>query len=324
MPQPDITLFTSIPPRVKRPVQGQDFGPAWQAACLDSWIKADFRIVSLNTPNEIDAIRPIAPTVEFREIPASRQRPLITDFFSAASNFKNSVVGIINADCMLIAQTQLKKRLSGHTDGLVIVERLNISELTLRPTGLSCSGFDAFFFDPASLADIERDDYWHIGGVWVDYWLPFAFHAAGLEIKTLPGPMLLHLNHDLAWGWEAWNNEIYRVTDLLCRAESCGRLDPALAAGLHKAMRKNDVGTLQKLFFLWLKSQKPLWTPDAGSVDDLTMKAINASAIFPQTYTHVLAHQFRDLKRRIRGQLRRIFDALGLRRALYTIWRRCS
>ncbi len=266
--------------------------------------------MSLNTPNEIDAIGKIAPAVEFREIPANRNRPLITDFFDAAANSKNSVVGIINADCMMIPRTALKKRLSGHTDGVVIVERLNISELTLRPTGLSCGGFDAFFFDPASLANIERDDHWHIGGVWVDYWLPFAFHAAGLKIKTLPAPMLLHLNHDLAWGWEAWKNEISRVTHFLFRAEHCGRLDPALAAGLHKAIRKNDVATLQKLFFVWLRSQRSLWTPDAGSLDDLTIKAINASAIFPQTYTYILTNRLRYLKLRIRNQLRWILDAL--------------
>jgi hypothetical protein len=275
--------------------------------------------VSLNTSDEIDTIRSIAPTVEFHEIPRGRKRPLITDFFAAAGNSKNKVVGIINADCMMIPQTEFTKRLTDHIDGLVIAERLNISEQTLRPTGLSCSGFDAFFFDPASLTVVEHDDRWHIGGAWVDYWLPFAFHAAGLKIQTLPAPMLLHLNHDLAWDWEAWKNEVSRVTDLLLRAHSGGQLDPTLAADLWRAMPKNDVGSLQQLLFFWLKSREPLWIPEAGSVDDLAMKVVNASAIFPQPRSHVLSHQLRALDRRMRDHLRWVIDALGLRRALYML-----
>ena len=43
-----ITIYTSIAPTIRRVVQGEEIGPAYQKACIDSWKEAGFRIVSLN------------------------------------------------------------------------------------------------------------------------------------------------------------------------------------------------------------------------------------------------------------------------------------
>ena len=56
MTKTESTLFTSIPPRMKRPVQAREFGLAWQMACIKSWRDAGFRVVSLNAPEEIEAV----------------------------------------------------------------------------------------------------------------------------------------------------------------------------------------------------------------------------------------------------------------------------
>jgi len=318
MTKSEITLFTSLPTRLKRPVQGRDLGPAWQTACINSWKDAGFRVVSLNNSEEIAALRFYAPTIEFMEIPSDLSRPRLTDFFDAAKSSGSEIVGIINADCMIVPNVELASHLPRLHNSVVIIERINLSQETLRPTGLRCTGFDAFFFDVAALAQIQNDDHWHIGNVWIDYWLPFAFHRAGVAVKTLPSPLLFHLDHELAWDWGAWASEGDRVIRLL-KADVSGRLDPALATKVSKLKQTQDAGLLQNLLFDWLKSQKPLWEPEIGSVDDLATRILNASAVFPQPGSYYLHHRLSALSRRIRSVFRRVIDTLGLRNALFAV-----
>src|SRR5262249_27058922 len=209
---------------------------------------------------EIAAIRSSISRVAFEKIPKGRSRPLITDFFSAATASGNKIAGIINADCMMINHFQLIKHLKDRLDGIVIAERLNLSQETLRPTGLGTAGFDAFFFDVAALSQIEHDNHWEIGGVWADYWLPLAFHVAGFNIKTLPAPILLHLEHEQAWSWEAWKSECSKIIRLM-KANETRCLDRDMPASLAKAVHTDDVGTIQRVLSVWLKSREPLWTP---------------------------------------------------------------
>ena len=43
-----MTVYTSIPPAMTRIVQGEEVGPTYQNACIDSWKEAGFKVVSLN------------------------------------------------------------------------------------------------------------------------------------------------------------------------------------------------------------------------------------------------------------------------------------
>ena len=310
--KPECTLFTSIPPRLTRLVQGRDFGLAWQTACIKSWRDAGFRIVSLNTPKEIEALRSLEPEVEFVEIGPDRTRPLITDFFAAAENSRSRIAGIINADCMIIPQTGIINHFTDNIGGIVIAHRINISQETLFPTGVG-GGFDAFFFDVSTLAHIEHDNSWRIGEVWYDFWLPLAFHVAGFKIKTLPAPILLHLNHDFAWDSRAYAREFPRLINLL-RAHNGARLDPVLMAELSRVrkLHANDVAAHKTLLFYWLKSREKLWTPEAGSAEDFMMRFLNAFGTPSLT-------RYERLKKQIRARLRQMIDALGLRRTLYML-----
>ena len=320
MPNREVTLYTSIQPQLKRPVRGQEFGPGWRRACIDSWKAAGFRIVSFNTPQQIEDLRSFELIVEFQLLPSDRRAPLITDLFSAAATSKNRVAGIINSDCLIIQQMNLVDRLSGGVDGIIIAERLNIDQQTLRPSGRGGMGFDAFFFEPTSLARVKHDDYWRLGGWCVDYWLPFAFHAAGLKIWTLPARSIVHLDHDLArdWGIE-WHDATMRLIDFLLNADRQGLLDPTLAKNLVPVARKDDRAAIQQTIFTWLQSHEPLWTPDPGSANELLAKMINASASFPQPMPHVLFHKWKSIVRQTRSYLRRGMEALGLRRTFYML-----
>ncbi|HEY8032283.1 MAG TPA: hypothetical protein VIF02_07880 [Methylocella sp.] len=261
--------MTSLPPSMGRRIQGVEFGSVWQAACIDSWKAERFHVVSLNTSDEIAALETFASRVDFVEMPASHQRPLITDFFDAIAKSSYELAGIINADCLLIPGNKLGERLAGSVDGLVMAERLNISQTTMRPTGRHCFGFDAFFFKTASLAAAERDDSWRIGDTWWDYWFPLSLHLAGVKLKTLPAPILAHLDHDRAWSEQSWKENGQRLNKFL-RARTRGFRHRKLAAFVKEPLETEaDIPKLGFNIFHWLRSHEPLWCPEAGSMDDL-------------------------------------------------------
>lgn len=276
------TLFTSIPAHTSRPVQGRDFGEVWQKACIDSWKAEGFHVVSLNGRDEIGALERFASSVDIIELPAGRQRPLITDFFVAIEKSGSALAGVANADCLLLPGGKLAERLTRNVDGVAMAERLNINQTTLHPTGRQCYGFDAFFFKPAAMAAVVRDDNWRIGDTWWDYWLPLAFHFAGVQPRTLPAPLLAHLDHEQAWNQQAWeDNGRQFFTFLHGHMENLG--DPNLRTAVNKAPKTaTDILNLSFKTFDWLRSREPLWLPEQGSADDLLMRLFAGLATPPE------------------------------------------
>jgi hypothetical protein len=307
-----IVLFTSIPPQITRSIQGRDFGPQWQLTCIQSWIDAGLQVVSLNAPKEINALHSFSQSVTFREIPKGRGRPLITDFFAAAKCYEKEIVGIINADCMILPQSGIAKRLADFlSDDLVVAERVNLDQKSLRLTRMS-QGFDAFFFKASAISNIKWDDHWRIGDVWYDFWLPVAFRLAGFNIKTLPVPALLHLNHDQAWDWSVWEAEFVRLIDLL-RSDNEGRFDPELVREMVGVVKPSaaDVHRLSKRLHLWLSSSEPLWRPAVGLQ---AVRLANALA----AVSNSSADRYHGILGRVRV-LKWMVGAFGMRRTLYML-----
>jgi hypothetical protein len=160
------TLLTSVPPILKRPFHGRDFGTAWQIACINSWKAAGFYVASLNRPHEIEAFRSFDKMIDLIELQGGNERPLISDFIAAAVKCGSKVVGIINADCLLVPQIDFAKRLSQCLDGIALAERVNLSGSTLRPVGGTCYGFDAMFFTIDALTSIKIGKRHHAFVIW--------------------------------------------------------------------------------------------------------------------------------------------------------------
>lgn len=276
-----IPLFTSIPPRVRRPVNGRDYGDAWQAACIESWRRSGFRVISLNGAAELVDLRRSYPAgVDFIELPPGVERPRIVDFLDAAKDSGAATAGVVNADCLMIPRTGLAERLSEGLKSVAIVERINLDRQTLRPTGQHCYGFDAFFFPTGALGALKQDESWRIGDTWWDYWLPLAFHLGGVEPRTLPAPMLVHLDHELAWNKEGWIEKCRRLLDYV-RDGARAPDDPELAAAfaaMPQAPEELEVYGFSQRIFAWLRAREPLWRPEAASIDDLFAGVLNALA----------------------------------------------
>jgi hypothetical protein len=248
-------------------VRDRDIGATWQTACIDSWKEHGFKVVSLNSKNEIDIFSRFTSSVEFFELPSNHSRPKIDDFSAAIKQSGCKAAGIINADCLIIPGTDIHTHLNDHLDGIVMAERLNISPLTMRPTGKHCWGFDAFFFSVEALHAINQDPFWGIGQNWWDYWLPLAFHFAGYTPRILPMPYLAHLDHEIAWKWEQWEINGHKFVEFLREKDS--RLFIEFTAG---GLQTPDLHRLGDEIFNWLRSQEPAWIPSVKLSKDLVFR----------------------------------------------------
>lgn len=276
-----IPLFTSIPPKWDRPAAGRNFGPAWLKLCIKSWMASGFRPISLNSPAEIEGFWMLP--VEFQPVQSSL--PLISDLLEAARRSGSRIAGIVNADCMTIPFLPLATALENNLDnGVVIIERLNISQHDLRPTGQHCYGFDGFFFTIDSLEKIQWLDDWQIGSVWWDYCFPLAFAASGQKIRTLPSPGLIHLDHEKRWSRDEWRASMPRLIDAI--------KDNAALYDLAKP-HLEDPSPLIETAFHWLCTRDALYTPEYETADELVAMMLAGILTKPAPLTvKQLARQF--------------------------------
>jgi hypothetical protein len=214
--------------------------------CVDSWKQAGFHPINFE----------------------SDDRPLISDILTACRQQTDAkIVGIINADCMIIPHFNLADRLTQYLNkGVVVAERIDLNPDTLSPTGVSCYGFDGFFFCIDSLVDHCTE--WRMGDVWLDYWFPLTFLASGSEIRRLPAPALIHLDHTLRWDWGSWHSNFRRFSNFVVAHPDLGIRLPGSSNDFQQI-----IAFLHDLYAS-LRSSRPLWTPEIGSIDDALVRIL--------------------------------------------------
>lgn len=195
-----ITLYTSIPPVMRRMAGGAEYGEAYQKECIDSWITGGFRVVSINPRSEIEKLAHKYPQVRFIDSGSEDFRTKISVFLQTIAASGEPIAGIINADCYLLNCYSIAARIrTGSQDSIVLLRRLDIDSKAMRPTRGKYLGFDGFLFDTRFLPRIEDPGDWNIGTPCWDYWFPIEMYLAGARIRKLDVPVLLHLGHEGRW-----------------------------------------------------------------------------------------------------------------------------
>jgi hypothetical protein len=249
------TLFTSLPPRTSRLVGDRDFGLAYQRACIDSWIAAGFDVASLNPENEIAELRKFDLPVDYLISP--NPRPKIMEYLTEARRSQTDLMGIINADCLLLNYRGfVQSILSGARDGLVMVERVNIDPNSLLPTGQTCLGFDAFFFNKAHACQVSIDPDLSVGQPWWDYWFPTEFAVSGIKLIRPQWPLIVHLDHEQGWSQARWLEYGRKfITHFSAMSEPT---NPSFSDGLREfvnsgSAEREDLGGFGDWCFNWLR-----------------------------------------------------------------------
>ena len=252
---PGVTLFTSLPPDTTRMVNGRDFGTAYQRACIDSWIAAGFDVVSLNPDSEIAQLRKYDFPVSY--LASQNPRPQIVEFLTEACRCPTDLIGIINADCLLLSYPAFVQGIvSGARDGLVMVERVNIDPGSLLPTGQTCLGFDAFFFNKADAARVTIDPELSVGQPWWDYWFPMEFAVSDVKLLRPQSPLIFHLDHEQGWSQARW---LHYGRKFITHFSVVDRdRNPSFSAGLREFLgsgsaEREDLGGFGDWCFNWLR-----------------------------------------------------------------------
>ena len=185
-------LFTSIPPK-------SNFSPL-----LDNWESSGFKVTSINCDEEASILR--AAGLDVIEVEGAQKRLKISEIMHAIANTGLPFAGFINADCRFIFMEPIdaEKISTLARNSLILAERIDVDQAGAPINFLSC-GFDAFFFDTATLQSLTDAGY-RIGTPWWDYWFPLVMQRSGLTLKRFSCPILLHTTHDFNWDHESYLN----------------------------------------------------------------------------------------------------------------------
>lgn len=262
-----------------------DFGRVYQRACIESWRRAGFRVVSINSADEIQALAELNYPVEF--VVSHRSRPSIVDFLQLIQESSEKIAGIINADCFLFDLPGALSAVQAQAeDGMVIIERLNLDPSTLRPSGELCYGFDAFFFATGAAQKIEIDDALCIGQPWWDYWLPTAFAAANMRLVSVDAPLLMHLDHDRNWQQDRWLDNGRRMLGWLLAADrSLPRKFEALLRDFRgkEVLSEEDISRFAQKCFRWVRSYaEPFPLVPEGGWEHLVLGMLRGAGGLPE------------------------------------------
>ena len=183
-----FSLFTSIPSR-------SNFRPL-----VDNWERSGFKVTSINCGEEANILR--AAGLDVIEVESAQKRLKISEIMHAIAKTGLPFAGFMNADCRFIEPIDAEKIGALARNSLILAERIDVDQAGAPINFLSC-GFDAFFFDTATLQSLTDAGY-RIGMPWWDYWFPLVMQRSGLELKRFSCPILLHTTHDFNWDHESY------------------------------------------------------------------------------------------------------------------------
>jgi hypothetical protein len=203
-----IVVATSIHSTVVRHESGRDVGQQYQSHCIESWIGAGFRVLSLNFPDEISELAPRYPNVQFIALKRddgarSGRTPLLSELLNVLAGQDEDIVGIINADILLEEKDWTSAIVPATKGAIAVAQRVDMKSFEDRNQTPYPHGFDLFFFERREIpAAIERP--FAMGLPWWDYYLPIAFSLRRLRINLLTAPVAFHLQHPTSYSMPVW------------------------------------------------------------------------------------------------------------------------
>jgi hypothetical protein len=184
-----MTVATSIAPRSIEK----------QAAATRSWSALGMEVVSLNSDEEIEILRPQFPDVRFVAVRENALKLLgrpyvfLNDFLSYCVENKIARFGIVNSDIILRAtEKELDLIQSAAPDSMLYGCRLDVNEQGVESKYEL--GFDYFFFSHEVAARIDRSIF-ALGAPWWDYYFPLAAVMNGVRVKRINDPIGIHVMH---------------------------------------------------------------------------------------------------------------------------------
>lgn len=208
-------LVTSIPPRFSRidPKTGEEIGNQYLSECIASWRRNGFYPVSLNRPDEADAVRSmnlidvvIASMSEAHN--PTRYGPSLGSLFDILP--EGQPAAIVNADIYMLAtqNTLAAATLPALSNSVVMGRRTDVGQLGDKLGSTFVYGFDYFAFDPIKIHKVLSNKLlrrFQLGAPWWVYVFPLLCKQ-DLRLQRIKEPFIAHLLHE-----ERWNNDLFNT-----------------------------------------------------------------------------------------------------------------
>ena len=193
-----------------------------QQRAIASWLRLGFSVSSLNTPSEIDKLRPLFGNVEFvavqRDARADCGKPLVylNDVIAFLGARGSPICGLINSDIHLRATPEtVRYLLEEAKNSMVLANRTDVTTFDDVTGEVYKFGFDVFLFDRAILGILPSTEFC-LGQPWWDHWLASRFinssrNVAGkFSLKLVAFPFAIHVKHEKYWD-QGGNYEKYGI-----------------------------------------------------------------------------------------------------------------
>jgi len=251
-----MLLLTSIPPRFSRksPETGAEIGKDYLARCIQSWRRNGFVPISLNRPDEVDAVSALGiidcMAVSNREArEPSKFGPCLGAIFDNVPH--DQPIAIVNADVYMLYGIGTADRLSRLCEEAVVAgRRLDVTHLGAKQGQVFALGYDLFAFEPRKVPRTVANPiirHFQLGSPWWDYAFPYACsrEIRGLRLKE---PFLVHQLHPDRWDPSTWA-EIGMAALKACpsienerirQARNTPAIGPAIGQAFIDALFEND------------------------------------------------------------------------------------
>lgn len=180
-----------------------------QKCAVSSWLKAGFRVISLNSSGETKSLITAFPEVEF--ITARRTaiqefgKPYvyITDLMEAARSRVNGVFGIINSDIVLrgVNEQMISDIERYASENLLVLHRYDIDKADEEYGEYFYAGLDVFFLHTSHIKCYEDARFVMGRPVW-DWWMVYSSIKGGIDALEIKNPVAYHLKHNQRWSPE--------------------------------------------------------------------------------------------------------------------------
>ncbi|MEH7180451.1 hypothetical protein [Neobacillus vireti] len=176
-----------------------------QRSAINTWITAGLNVVSLNTKEEVDKLKPYFPDIEFRVVERNAKEKYgkpyiyIYDIMSYLKSTDYKVVGIINSDIQFrdLEKGLVKIIYKEALDSLVYGHRLDVKHIN-DSYGTLSNGVDYFFINKY-LLHIYQDDGLCMGRPAWDWWMVCVLASKNIPTKRILNPLGFHVTHPQQW-----------------------------------------------------------------------------------------------------------------------------
>lgn len=201
-----------------------------QLAAIESWIKAGYNVVSLNSPEEIEQLSSFknvkfVPTERHNKKIFGKPYVIVSAIIDYLKEVKSEYSLIINSDIIINDTCNYTDKLKAlSNEGIIVMNRNDYNE-NIGNARIYNDGFDGFFINGKHLYSLPQT-LLCLGQCHWDFWLPYSASINGVKIIRSKEPYIFHKTHNVQYSKDNWlrTAEIFRSEIGLLKYKNVGQV----------------------------------------------------------------------------------------------------